>query len=238
MLQLSVVKLWGGHRAEGGVGRELYISTAWHGLAWPGLTVQMQSKQRLQVPTDDSAGQLETRSDWSRSRWSRTSDFSIKRWWAFLWLFFFLFSVHRHAKGETGNPFWPPRRPAGRQGRRTHTQSHIGIGNQNVANSTTALKWIGGYCEGWAGGCMRGAAWYMLWHCVCFTVHWIAGQTRCHRLCCTFSLRRGWWCQSSLGIAKVITFNMKRTAAQPQERGYGMSVCVSPSLSPGLYVPA
>lgn len=56
------------------------------------------------------------------------------------------------------------------------------------------------------------------------------------------SVRRGWWCQSSLGIAKVITFNMKRTAAQPQERGYGMSVCecVYPSLSPPscLYVPA
>lgn len=55
-----------------------------------------------------------------------------------------------------------------------------------------------------------------------------------------FSLRRGWWCQSSLGIAKVITFNMKRTAAQPQERGYGMSVCecVPHPLSPFLFVRA
>lgn len=129
MLQLSVVKFeytMGRPSGRGG-SREgvIHINClAWAGLAWPGLTVQMQSKQRLQVPTDDSAGQLETRSDWSRSRWSRTSDFSIKRWWAFLWLFFFLFSVHRHAKGETGNPFWPPRRPAGRQGRRrTHSRT-------------------------------------------------------------------------------------------------------------------
>lgn len=78
----------------------------------------------------------------------------------------------------------------------------------------------------------------MLWHCVCFTVHWIAGQTRyrCSRFCSTFSLRRGWWCQSSLGIAKVITFNMKRTAAQPQERGYGISVCVCVPLSLSLRV--
>lgn len=81
-------------------------------------------------------------------------------------------------------------------------------------------------------------AWYTLWHCVCFTVHWIAGQTRSPLLLPSLlyvfsSVRRGWWCQSSLGIAKVITFNMKRTAAQPQERGYGMSVCecVYPSLS-------
>lgn len=59
---------------------------------------------------------------------------------------------------------------------------------------------------------------------------WTDTPPRCCRLCCTFSLRRGWWCQSSLGIAKVITFNMKRTAAQPQERGYGMSVCVPLSL--------
>lgn len=88
-------------------------------------------------------------------------------------------------------------------------------------------------------------AWYTLWHCVCFTVHWIARQTRSPLLLPSLlyvfsSVRRGWWCQSSLGIAKVITFNMKRTAAQPQERGYGMSVCecVYPSLSPFLFVRA
>lgn len=51
-------------------------------------------------------------------------------------LFYDCFFLCLLAKGETGNPFWPPGGPAGRRTQYKDV-SHIGIGKQNVANSTT-----------------------------------------------------------------------------------------------------
>lgn len=89
---------WGEHKGE-----------EWEGglPGWPGLAVQMQSKQRLQVPTDDSGGQLETL--WQAQELFEDEEMkSHQRLFnqTLMGLFMIVFfSVHRHAKGETGNPF-------------------------------------------------------------------------------------------------------------------------------------
>lgn len=115
----------------------------------------MQSKQRLQVPTDDSGGQLETL--WQAQELfehEREEDevapatFQSNADGPFYDCFFFLYTDTQKVKLVT---LFDRHSVPQDDKDDAHTGSHIGIGNQNVANSTTALKWIGGYCEGWEG---------------------------------------------------------------------------------------
>lgn len=67
------------------------------------------------------------RASWRWSTSNRSGDFSIKRWWAFLWLFFFFIPTHTRAlplqKVKLVTLYWPPRRPAGRQEQLAHTHT-------------------------------------------------------------------------------------------------------------------
>lgn len=127
----------------------------------------------------------------------------------FLSCFFFFFLLPRQ-KVKLVTLFLVPQDAAGR--RRT-SRAHIGIGKQNVANSTirhsnelvVMLRNVRVGEEGGVGGIPTVALRLLYGSLDCRT----AGRGS-SALCVPIS---------SLGIAKVITFNMKRTAAQ--RRGGG-----------------
>lgn len=183
----------------------------------------MQSKQELQLPTDAPASKLEMIHKQQKRRLFNQTLMGF-----FMIVFFFYSYTHACSsltKGKAGNPLLTAT-TSRRTTRTTRTHTHIQPKCCQFDNGTQ-MNWRLLYDRGLAGRLAAFVAFRLLY-----------GSLDCHH---TAAAWRWWWCPSSLCIAKVITFNMKRTAPKPtRERGYGIYIqyVECGRVRASVYVPA